>query len=212
MAKLFKRPYWIMLGVLFIALIGAAATAIIAPNSPFILFFLIAITIDLLISQIPREKHIYNEVERENELSQIRIGHEQYVSDVWSILKEHGIDTHDKVLNIKAECVTTMKMRKGKYEKIFDRIIDMLIGVPLGTLVASIIYADSTVVPMAIGAVIIVGLAVLGLLKIINLINYYSDGYFKDKYLLDALNELDYFDEALNSCANTRGDYGKVKI
>ena len=31
-----------------------------------------------------------------------------------------------------------------------------------------------------------------------NAFRIYSEGYFKDKYLLDAINELDYSDKALN--------------
>lgn len=196
-AKLFRRPYKIMLGLLLIALIGLASIAIFAPNSPLVWPLLIIITAIILLSQIPREKYIYNESARANELSEKMQDYEQYVLEVWNILRNHGIDNPDKVQKLKTECETTIKMREDKFAKVNSKIVDMLIGVPLGALIASIIYSDSKAVPSAIGAIILGGLAILGILKLISLINYYSEGYFKDKYLMDAIKELDYFDQPL---------------
>lgn len=122
--------------------------------------------------------------------------YEQYITDVRNILLKHGIDTPEKVMKLKTECETTLKVREDKYIKINSKIIDMFIGVPLGALIASIIYADSDTVPTAIGALILIGLTILGVAKLIKTISYYSEGYFKDKYLLDTINELDYSEKA----------------
>lgn len=100
-------------------------------------------------------------------------------------------------MRLKIECEATIKMREDKFAKINTKFVDMLIGAPLGALIASVIYSDSKAFPTAIGAITLVGLAILGLIKLVNLINYYSEAYFKDKYLLDALNELEYYDKAL---------------
>ncbi|MDF2503028.1 hypothetical protein [Clostridium sp.] len=147
----------------------------------------------LLFSQISRERYLYNESERANELSQKMQGYEQYVSEVWKILQDCSIDTPEKVQNLKTECEKTLKIREDKFMKINSKIVDMLIGVPLGALIASLIYADSKAAPITIGTIILGGLAILGILKLVYLISYYSEGYFKDKYLLEALSELDYF-------------------
>lgn len=194
MVRLFKFPYWIMLGFLVIALIGLAAITKVAPGSPFALLLMIIIMIVLVLSQIPREKYLYNESERESELSQKKQNYEKYVSMVWNIFRNHGIDTYDKVQKLKIECEKKLNMSEDKFAKINSKIVDMLIGVPLGALIASLIYADSKAVPMAIVTIIFGGLAILGVLKLIYLINYYSEGYFKDKYLLEAINELAYFE------------------
>lgn len=193
MMRLFKLPFWIMLGVLVITFISLVAITIFAPNSPFVLLHMIIIILVLLLSQISRERHLYNELERANELSQKMQDYEQYVSEVWNILQDCGIDTPKKLQNLKTECEKTLKMREDKFVKINSKIVDMLIGVPIGALIASLIYTDSKAVPIAIGTVIFGGLAILGILKLVYLISYYSEGYFKDKYLLEALNELDYF-------------------
>jgi hypothetical protein len=146
----------------------------------------------LVLIQIPREKHFYNDSARSNELDEKMKDYNQYVSSIWAILQNHGIDMPGKLMKLKTECETTLKMREDRFSKINSKIVDMLIGVPLGALIASIICTDSDAVPVAIGALILIGLAILGVVKLIRYINYYSEGYFKDKYLLDAINELDY--------------------
>lgn len=195
MVRLFKLPYWIMLVVLIIALIGLITTVILTPEGPYVLIIMLSIIVVLLLSQIPREKYFFNKLERENELSEKTKDYEQYIAAVWDILKKHGIDNNDKILKLRTECETALKMRDEKFSKINNRIVDMLIGVPLGALIASIIYSNNTVVPTAIGTLILCGLAILGVIKLAGSITFYSEGYFKDKYLLDAVNELNYFDK-----------------
>ena len=198
MARLFKLPFWIMLGSLLIATISLLIIEILNIKSPFICIPIIVIVLVSVLSQISREKYLYNDSARANELSEKIQDYEQYVSGVWDILRNHGIDTPENVMKLKTECETTLKMHEDKFTKINSRIVDMLIGVPLGALIASIIYADSAAVPEAIGGIILFGLITLAIIKLIRSINYYSEGYFKDKYLLDAINELDYSEKTLD--------------
>lgn len=199
MARLFKLPLWIMLGTLLISIILFVIFEISDFKGPFIWIPIIIIVLVLIISQIPREKYLYNESARSNELTEQRNNYEQYISDVWVILQNHGIDTSEKLKILKSECETALKTRENKFSKINSKIVDMLIGVPLGALIASIIYADNEAVPMTIGALVLFGLTVLGVIKIIKSINFYSEGYFKDKYLLDAINELIYSEKSIDS-------------
>lgn len=69
---------------------------------------------------------------------------------------------------------------------------DLLIGVPLGALISSLIYADKDTAFVMIVAIVVIGIAIIGGIKIFGLIRFYTDGYFKDRYLLDALDELEY--------------------
>lgn len=126
------------------------------------------------------------------ELSKNRNDYKQYVSEIKITLQEHGINTPEKLEKLKAECDKELKMHEDIFTKINSKIVDMLIGVPLGSLIASLIYADSNAVSIAIGTLIIVGIAILFALRLVNKLFYYSEGYFKDKYLMAAINELDY--------------------
>lgn len=198
MVKLFKRPFWIMFGALIFIIISLVVVALFFPESPFIWVLAILIIIISLLTQIPKEKYLYNESARADELAEKERDYELYLEAVWEIFKNNGIDGSKRFMKLKIECEATIKMREDRFAKINTKLVDMLIGVPLGALIASVIYSDSKVIPIAIGAIILGGLAILGLIKLINLISYYSEGYFKDKYLLDAINELEYFDKALD--------------
>lgn len=190
--RLFKLPLWIMLGVIVISLIALIAITIIDPGRPYAFLPMIIILMICVLSQIPRENYFYNKVERENELSKNRNDYKQYVSEIKKILQEHGINTPEKLQKLKDECDKELKMHEDIFTKINSKIVDMLIGVPLGSLIASLIYADSNAIPIVIGTLIIVGIAILFALRLVNKLFYYSEGYFKDKYLMAAINELDY--------------------
>ena len=92
-----------------------------------------------------------------------------------------------------------MKAQKEKYDKIGSKIFDMLIGVPLGALIASIIYEKNEISLIAVVSVIIIGIAIAGFNKVIQAICFYTEGYFKDKYLFDALDELNYSPQMYDS-------------
>ena len=192
MVRLFKRPYWFMLGGMLLSIVAFIGTVICAPNSPFMIISVLTIVLLSILSQIPREKHLYNNSVRTGELSRQMEYYEQYIKDIWMILHKYDINAPEKVKALKTECETVLKAREDKYSKISGKVVDMLIGVPLGALIASIMYADNNTIPTAIVALIVLGFMSLGCVKIIRSINFYSEGYFKDKCLLDALEELDY--------------------
>lgn len=195
MVRLFKRPYWIMLGGMLFAILLLFGIIVKTPDSPIIFIPVLIILAISILSQIPREKYFYNDSARIGEIAQQIQDYEQYIEHINKIFCKYGIDTPEKLKMLKAECEGLLKAREDKYAKISTKIVDMLIGVPLGALIASIMYADNDTIPMAIGALILIGLIILGGVKIFRAINYYSDGYFKDKYLLDAINELEYSDK-----------------
>jgi hypothetical protein len=199
MIRLFKLPYWIMLGGLFIASIFLIIIGLQSPQSPFIWIPIIIIVLVYIVSQIPREKYLYKDSARSDEVSEKMKNYEQYICDVWNILHKHGINTPEKLNTLKIECEKTLKIREEKFDKINSKLSEMLIGVPLGALIASIIYAGSDAIPVTIGAIVLIGIIVLGVIKLIKSINYYSEGYFKDKYLLDAINELIYSEKDMYS-------------
>lgn len=192
MAQLFKLPYWILIGITFCSLVSLLILTIINPYNKFMLIPMIVIFLVYMIIPIIREKFIFNDSARTDELSDRNKNYNEYISEVKSILTEHGIDSSEKLINLKTECETAIKTCEDKYSKINSKIIDMLIGVPLGALVASIIYKNNDAVPASIVAIIVIGLSILGIAQLIRIIQYYSEGYFKDKYLLDAINELEY--------------------
>lgn len=192
MVRLFKRSLWAILGAMVLAFIWMIILMIFNPTTPFVLVPMSLIIILSILSQIPREKHLYKESVRKEELEGLYESYQLNISCIWNILKKHDIDSTQKVLQLKLECEDALAAQKERYDKIGSKIYDMLIGVPLGALIASIIYAGSDVNLAAIVSIVFIGIAIAGFNKAIQAICFYTDGYFKDKYLLDVLNELNY--------------------
>lgn len=196
MVKLFKRQYFILVALLLLSMIFLSIFFILYPNSPYVLIPMALVLLIIILISILREKHIYNESVRAQEISEIEKNYEDYVLNVLSTLSSYGINTPEKLQKLKEECKAELKKYEEKLGRVNSKIFDMLIGVPLGALIASIIYSNSNTIPVAIVTIIIIGLALLGLTRLIGYIEYYSEGYFKDKYLLDAINELDYYEKS----------------
>lgn len=199
MVRLFRLPYWTMLGILLFASVLLFVFIMLPLQNLVIWIPIIIIVLINLLSQIPRERYLYKDPARSDEMAERMMSYEQYVLDVWVIFHKHGIDTLEKLSILKTECEAILKAHEDKYTKVNSRLVEMLIGVPLGALIASIIYTDSNTFPMAIIALVIIGFIVIGVVKLVKYINYYSEGYFKDKYLLDAINEVIYSEKYINN-------------
>ena len=89
-----------------------------------------------------------------------------------------------------------MEGQTKSHNAIVSNVYSICVGVPLGAIVSAIIYAngnDAAVAQMIV--MIMFGLTVIGLCKVYKMLAYYSDGYFKDRYLLEALDELEYAED-----------------
>ena len=73
---------------------------------------------------------------------------------------------------------------------------NILIGVPIGAIVSAIMYENNNSAALTqIVGLIMFGLLIIGFSKAFKTLTYYSDGHFKDRYLLEALNELEYAED-----------------
>lgn len=192
MVRLFKIPYWIMLAFLMLSAIGLIVMSIVGVKTLLIFLPMIIILVVSIVSQIPREKYFYKDSVRQEELAEMQEKYQLYINELWVLLDKHGINTPEKVSLLKLECEEKLKAHKKAYQGIGKRVFDMFFGVPLGALISSIIYTKSDIDPVSIVSIFFVGFATTGFVKLINNLRFYSDGYFKDKRLLDALNELSY--------------------
>lgn len=195
MVRLFKCSLWVMLGVMALSLIGMIVLLVLNPTTPFVLIPISLIIILPILSQLQSEKYLYKESARKEELEGLYRSYQLHIWGIWNTLKKHDIDSPQKVLQLKLECEIALAAQKERYDKIGSKIYDMLIGVPLGALIASIIYAGNGFALKETAWVVFIGIAVAGFNKVIQAMCFYTDGYFKDKYLLDVLNELNYSQE-----------------
>ena len=195
MKKLFKKSYWILLLVTVGSAIPFFYLMVFAPEGPYFLIPALIPCITQIVLEISRDK-LYNAEERELELAEIRSSYETYIQELKEVLNSCGIDSAQKRKTLKAECNACLEMHAKPYSRISSNAYNMLIGVPLGAVISTIIYQNKDGAAMAqIVLLIMVGLIIIGLSKAFKTLLYYCDGHFKDCYLLEVLNELEYIDD-----------------
>ena len=59
-------------------------------------------------------------------------------------------------------------------------------------MISSLVKKDSETLIPVVFAVVIIGIMIVCMLKVIKKLYFYSEGYFKDKQLLNALTEVEY--------------------
>ena len=150
------------------------------------------ILVIIILSEIFSDR-LYNPIERKKEIKKQDESYRTYIETVKKILEQNGIDNRDKLLLIKEECEKNLSQHNNTYNNIIGKIYNVLIGVPIGALIALIIYGDNAAVE-SIVALILFGIMLILVAAALKKLMFYANGYFKDKCLLEALKELEYSD------------------
>lgn len=183
-----------MSAVLVSAMIALVLFAVFAPGKP---YYLIPVPIAFLIQIILefRCDKIYNAEERNRELAEMKGAYEQYIQEIKEVLNACGIDSPKKRKALQVECKASLEKQAKPYNVVSSNAYSMLIGVPLGAIISTIMYANGDSIVAAQILIIIFGLIVIGVSRAFKTLTYYSDGHFKDRYLLEVLNELEYVED-----------------
>ena len=195
MKRLFKLPFWIMMFLVICSLISIALILLFKFNTMLVSIPYFVIALVSFVFEIPREDKIYHMEERNKEIRIKECEYEEYINNVREILTELGVNTPNKIEKLKEECEEILIKRNNRFSNINNRIIDMLIGVPLGALIESTIYADTKTQNEGIVLILSIGLILFIIIQIAKVWQYYTDANFKDRYLLDVLNELSYYSD-----------------
>ena len=196
MRKLFKLSYWLLLIEMLVCLITYIALFLFLPGT---FYWLIPVGGTLMLSIIGElfGSRMYNPLERKREIEEHSANLEVYIENIQTTLSGHGISTKDQRDVLRKECEQQLSIHSTNYKSVSSKVFDMLVGVPLGAFISALIYkSESTdIVISQLFVVVILGLMIIGVSNILKKITYYSDGHFKDQYLLDVLNELEYLSE-----------------
>jgi hypothetical protein len=196
MKKLFKASYWLMLIGMIFCLLAYLILFVVFPDK-FFWIIPVCCTFALgFISEFFGEK-MYNHSERKKELKETSTNLDKYIESIKNTLEAHGIVTKEQRQILKSECEKQLSLHSKNYKSVSNKVFDMLVGVPLGAFISALIFkSESTdVIFDQLFALIIIGVMIIGTANIFRKITYYSDGHFKDQYLLDILNELEYLSE-----------------
>lgn len=192
--KLFKWYAWVIMSLWLVFMITFIILVYVLPGKP---YYLIPCAAAFTVTAIWefRSERIYNAGERYRELEEVKHNYLQYIRNVKGVLDSCGIDSREKLDALKKECNARLDSHTKPYKPVSSTTYNMLISVPLGAVVSSIIYRNSgdTAVAQIVG-LLMFGLMIIGFCKVFKALTFYADGYFKDRYLLEVLNELDYTD------------------
>lgn len=192
--RLFKWYAWVIMSLLPVSMIAFIILVYAFPEKPYYLIPCAAAFIVIAIWEF-RSERIYNANERYRELEEVKHNYLQYIRNIKGVLNSCGIDSREKLDALKNECNARLDSHAKPYKSVSSTTYNMLVSVPLGAVVSSIIYRSSgdTAVTQIVG-LLMFGLMVIGICKGFKALSFYADGYFKDRYLLEVLNELDYSD------------------
>lgn len=197
MKKLFKWSYWAILICIPIFLIAGLTLLFSLPNTLFWIIPLALITILSVIVEYKSES-MYNPSERKKEIDSNNEYYNSYIEKIIKIFESHGIVNSTQRKALKDECSKILMSNEKRYNIVNSKIYDILIGVPLGALISSLIYKNDETLPEQIICIIVIGTLGLLITKVIKKLFYFSDGHFKDRFLLNILNELEYCDDNEN--------------
>ena len=195
MRKLFKLKFWIIFVLMMICLILMGVLSLCLPNKSWYFIPMIILIILSIISEIQGES-LYNSAERKEEIDKQGKCYDEYVKNIITVLNSNGLYTKEQWSQLKEECKLKLESHENSYKSIGNQIYNILIGVPLGALISSLIYKNSDAVVKSIIGIIILGIVCILIIKILKKITFYTDGYFKDEYLMSALCELDYYSKS----------------
>lgn len=196
MRKLFNLRFWLLLVGLLVSLITYIVLLFVLPDT-FYCLIPAGVAILLIIICELFSSRMYNPLERKREIEERNTNLEVYIENIRTTLSGHGIITKDHRDTLKKECEQQLSIHNSRYKFVSSKVFDMLVGVPLGAFISALIYkSESTdIVISQLFTIVVLGLMIIGISRIIKIITYYSDGHFKDQYLLDVLNELEYLPE-----------------
>lgn len=196
MRKLFKFSYWFLLIGMLVCLVAFFALFLFLPGT---FYWLIPIGGTLILSIIGElfGSRMYNPTERKKENEEHSANLEIYIENIQVTLRRHGIITKDQRDVLRKECEQQLSIHSTNYKAVSSKVFDMLVGVPLGAFISALIYkSESTdIVISQLFVIVILGLMIIGVSNFLKTITHYSDGHFKDQYLLDVLKELDYLSD-----------------
>jgi hypothetical protein len=194
MKKLFNVFHWTIFVFMILAMIAFIVLAVIPINH---LFAFIPVGIVYICSFIYEVKgdSLLNPEAKQEELEKHDKAYSEYVDNVKEILERNGINTKAKRELLRTECESVLESNEKRFNNPRERIIDIAIAVPIGALISSLIKTDDALIPMVF-AIVIIGIMIVCILQLFKKLCFYSEGYFKDKQLLNALTEAEYsFDE-----------------
>ena len=191
MKSIFNAFHWV---IAIVMLISIASIIFICFSKVNDFFALIPFAIIYVCSIIYEYKAVsyMDKNARNAERNKHNEAYTRFVKSIMDVLERHEVNDEKKRNLLRKECLKELELHEKKYSGANNKIVDVLIGVPIGALISSFIYEDNNALVNKILAIVVIGIIAVYFVKIIKKISFYSEGYLKDQYMLDALDEVEY--------------------
>lgn len=192
--QLFTRGYWVLLIGMVICLGAFVGSFYLPPKYSFIaIVSVVGIFVISAINEFLGDR-LYHPDARQKEIEEQAVSLDSYISESQRILVSHGIENKASRNVLRQECEERLAQNKKRPAILNNRTADVLIGIFFGVLISTIASeSDSTdTALLLVASLLVAGIAIVGIVRMVKKIKYYSDGYFKDQLLLNVLDELSY--------------------
>lgn len=189
--KLYKPGFWFLFFVQLVCMLLILIAATCNWHPLYILGFLVMSVVLMAVGERIGEKR-YNSSARAKELRENQVTYDAYIQEIKEILQRCNIDTEKKRDLLKAECRERLGKQNKPWSIMNTRIYDVFIGIPIGSLITVFMTQENTQITIPGITIIFVGIVMIVFSTLINKVLYYAQGNFKDQYLLDVLNEIEY--------------------
>lgn len=192
MKKLFTPFHWVIfIGVIFTICVSIILSLFIS-NKLLISIPLCVLIVLLNIWELCAEK-LYNNDVRKKELRNLNKGYEKYLKKIYEIFKSNGITNKEQLAFLKKECQSVFIKRENKFKILNNKIFEIFIGIPIGTLISTNMFENTYKISKQIVAALFIGMIIYMIISAIKFISYYTDGLWKDQRLFDAINEMEFY-------------------
>lgn len=189
--KLFKTEFWVLFSCQLVCMLLILISEIFHWPPLYFLVFLVLSVILMIVDEKIGEKR-YNSPARAEELRANQVAYDAYIQEIKEILRRCKVDTPKKRDLLKAECREHLGKQTKPWSMMNTRIYDVFIGIPIGSLITVFMTQENTQIAIPGIAIILVGIVMIVFFKLLNKVLYYAQGNYKDQYLLDVLNEIEY--------------------
>lgn len=196
--KLYRFPYLVFYTVYFLALIMYAIFGLLFSNEKNAIYstvIAIILIVPALLLDLPRERTRYKMTERKKEIEKQKVNYNAFIQNTYNILCSYEIDTKIKIRIIKSECISRLQSSSNIGVSENNKVIEVLIIYPISSIISSLIEKNDLVhYDMAI-TTILIGILFYAFIRLKHIVSYLIDSIYKDRYLLDVLEELEYYDD-----------------
>lgn len=196
--RLYKAPYLVFYTAFFLALIAYAILGLILRNGKNEIYtsaIAIILIIPAILLELPRERIRYKMDERKKEIEKQKINYNTYIWNIYSILCSYEINTKEKIDKTKSECLSRLHLRNTTGLSVDNKVIEALIIYPISSIISSLIEKNDTVHYDVALTTILVGALIYASLRLKHIFDYIIESLYKDQYLLEVLEELEYYND-----------------